>query len=30
RERVNLGDSKFPQFALRDVPDLSYERFLLS
>ncbi|GJW25061.1 putative reverse transcriptase domain-containing protein [Tanacetum coccineum] len=30
RERVNLGDLKFPQFAPRDVPDLSYESFLLS
>ncbi|GJS00824.1 hypothetical protein Tco_0317332 [Tanacetum coccineum] len=30
RERVHLGDSKFPQFAPRDVPDLSYESFLLS
>ncbi|GKB51712.1 hypothetical protein Tco_0902465 [Tanacetum coccineum] len=29
-ERVHLGDLKFPQFAPRDVPDLSYESFLLS
>ncbi|GJW42726.1 hypothetical protein Tco_0071525 [Tanacetum coccineum] len=30
RERVHLDDSKFPQFAPLDVPDLSFESFLLS
>ncbi|GJZ59910.1 hypothetical protein Tco_0615726 [Tanacetum coccineum] len=30
REKVHLDDSRFPQFAPRDVPDLSYESFLLS
>ncbi|GJU54279.1 hypothetical protein Tco_1227993 [Tanacetum coccineum] len=30
RERVHPGDSEFPQFAPRDVPDLSYESFLPS
>ncbi|GKB66445.1 hypothetical protein Tco_0927857 [Tanacetum coccineum] len=30
RERVYLGDLKFPQFAPREIPDLSYESFLLS
>ncbi|GJW12571.1 hypothetical protein Tco_1578398 [Tanacetum coccineum] len=30
REKVHLDDSRIPQFAPRNVPDLSYESFLLS